>query len=70
MKKEKPLPIEKSIVFYLQRKLNNNKIKVEDILEWTTSEEMRNKNLQEDEMPLDCCGVFVAVKKSLDKSNK
>ncbi len=62
------LPIERDIVRELKTRFNNNKIKVDDILEWSTSEEAVDKNLREGEIKLTCAGVFLAVKKELDKS--
>lgn len=68
MQKYKTLPIERMIVDSLRFRFNNPKIKVDDILEWSTSEETVDKNLREGEIKLPLCGVFVAVKKELDKS--
>lgn len=70
MKKFKTLPIEKMIVDSLKFRFNNPKIKVDDIMEWSTSESVVNSNLRDDEVKLFICDVYVAVKKSLDKTIK
>lgn len=68
MKNFKTLPIERMIVDALKMRFNNPKIKVDNILEWSTSEDVVDKNLREDEVKLHLCGVYVAVDKTLDKS--
>lgn len=70
MKKFKTLPIETMIVNTLKFKFNNPKIKVDNILEWSTSEDQIDKNLRPDEgeIKMECCGVYIAVKKELDKT--
>ncbi len=68
--KYKTLPIERMIVDALRFRFNNPKIKVDDIQEWSTSEATVDKNLRDDEKKLTCCGVYIAVKKALDKDNK
>ena len=70
MGKFKTLPIEKMIVEHLKFELINSKIKVDDILEWSTSEATIDKNIREDEIKLYLCGVYVAVSKTLDKRIK
>ncbi len=45
MSKFKTLPIERMIVAELQSKFNNTKIKVADIMEWSTSEKQVDDNL-------------------------
>lgn len=64
----KALPIEREIVSELQSRFRNRKIKVADILEWSTSEAAIDKNIREGEIKLQCAGVWVAVKKELDKN--
>jgi len=70
MAKFKTLPIERMIVDSLRMQFNNPKIKVDDILEWSTSEATVDKNLRIGEIKLEVCNVYVAVKKELDKSKK
>lgn len=65
----KTLPIEKMIVADLKERFNNPKIKVNDILEWVTSEKLRDENLRDGEIGLASCGVYIAVKKELDLSS-
>lgn len=70
MAKQKILPIERMILDSLKFRFNNPKIKVDDLLEWNTSEEHIDKNLRpnEGEIKMECCGVWIAVKKELDLS--
>lgn len=70
MAKQRILPIETMILNSLKFRFNNPKIKINDLLEWSTSEAAIDKNLrsQEGEIKMECCGVWIAVKKELDKN--
>jgi hypothetical protein len=72
MAKEKILPIERMILNSLKFRFNNPKIKINDLLEWNTSEATIDKNLRpnDGEIKMECCGVWIAVKSELDKSKK
>lgn len=67
--KEPMDPLEKTIVQRLRLLLHNNKVRIEDVPEWSTDEKVINDNLQhvEVKVPLPDLGVFCAVKKSVDK---
>lgn len=69
-KKEKILPIETMILNSLKFRFNNPKIKIEDLIEWNTSEDAIDKNLRpnEGEIKMECCGIWIAVKSELNKN--
>lgn len=64
------LPIERMIVEDLRVRLNNPKIKVDDLMVWSTSEILLDKAILENEIKIQSCGVFVAINERLDKSKK
>ncbi len=62
-------PLEKAIVQRLRLLLHNNKVKIDDVPEWSTDEKVVDGNLQHAEVKVSLpdLGVFCAVKKTVDK---
>jgi hypothetical protein len=61
--------LEQAIVAAAQIELNNPKLRIKDIIEWSTSEKAVRKNAQEYEVVVHIPdpGVWIAVLKSADK---
>lgn len=68
----KILPIEKEIVNYAKSYYNNKKIKIDDILEWSSSEDVISKNLRDNEImtKMETYGIWFAIDKKMDNRDK